>query len=173
MENQENTIYNGNKTFSNCPLEYTKLSQSKIECNNECNSYDKNKYEYKNGCYDLNNINKNYYCDVLCSEKNIFEIISINDFDIFCDMDLIVTLSCRLNYNGEHNNTIEQEIELKDLILEKIEKGFISNEYNTYSLDEGKLQIIKYNNMEITLTTTEEQKNLIEYNLTAIDFTEF
>ena len=26
--------------------------------------------------------------------------------------------------------------------------------------------------MEITLTTTEEQKNLIEYNLTAIDFTE-
>ena len=87
-------------------------------------------------------------------------------------MDIIITLSCKLNYNGEHNNTKEKEIELKDLILEKIEKGFISNEYNTYSLDEGKLQIIKYNNMEITLTTTEEQKNLIEHNFTAIDFTE-
>ena len=47
VENPENTIYNENKTFSNCSVEYTKLSQDKIECNNECKSYDKNKYEYK------------------------------------------------------------------------------------------------------------------------------
>ena len=87
-------------------------------------------------------------------------------------MGIIFPFYCKLNYNGEYNNTKEQEIELKDLILEKIEKGFISNEYNTNSLDEGKFQIIKYNNMEITLTTTEEQKNLIDHNLTAVDFTE-
>ena len=140
----------------------------------DCNSYNKNKYEYKHICYDLNNIiiNKNYYCDIICSEKNIFETARTKHFDIFCGINIFQLLSCDLYYNGKKNGTKEKENELKDIILEKIEKNFISNEFNRSGLYEGKDQIIKYNNMEVTLTTTESQKKIIEHNKTAIDFTE-
>ena len=103
---------------------------------------------------------------------NIFKIIEIEDFDIFCDEVNIISLFCKLNYTGIENNTKDKEIEIQDKILEKIENGFTSNDYNTNSLDEGKDQIIKFKKMEITLTSIENQKKMIKHNKTAIDFSE-
>ena len=158
-----------------CPEEYIKLPHEEDKCKNDCISNDNNKYEFKNVCYDLssNILNKIDHCDILCSAKNIFEILEIKNFETFCNMDITKNLFCFLNYKGIYNNSREQNIELQDIILEKIEKGFISNDYNTESLDEGKGQVLKFNKMEITLTTTETQKKMLDHhNLTGIDFTE-
>ena len=52
-----------------------------------------------------------------------------------------------------------QEIKKQDKILENLEKGFTSENYNTSELEKGKDAVIKTEKMTITLTTTDNQKN--------------
>ena len=53
----------------------------------------------------------------------------------------------------------ERNNKIFDNILEKIEYIFTSKEYDTSEIENGKNDIIKYQNMIITLTSTKNQKN--------------
>ena len=73
---------------------------------------------------------------------------------------------CDLKYkynltNENEELSEEEEIEFKDKILENIERIIISNDYNTYNIDNKEDEIIKYKNMQIEITTIENQKNNI------------
>ena len=67
--------------------------------------------------------------------------------------------------------TKEEEIQYYDSILDNIENIFTNN-YNTSKLDGGKDEIIKTKKMTITLTTSENQKNNLDDNMTIIDLGE-
>ena len=74
---------------------------------------------------------------------------------------------CDLKYkynltNENEELSEEEEIEFKDKILENIERIIISNDYNTYNIDNKEDEIIKYKNMQIEITTIENQKNNIQ-----------
>jgi len=64
-----------------------------------------------------------------------------------------------------------EEIEYYDSLLDNIENIFINN-YNIIKLDKGEDEIIKTEKITITLTTTENQKNNIDNNITSIDLGE-
>ena len=141
----------------------------KIQYINKCNFDRNNKFEINNICYAINPIfiNRIYYCDILCSEKNIFKKINNQDFNIFFNIDDIIYLSSILT-----NNAKQEEIYSYNKILEKIEESLTSKNYNTSDLDEGEEQCIKFNKMKISFSTTEKQKSNINKNITALDFTE-
>ena len=57
-------------------------------------------------------------------------------------------------------------------MLQNIEEGFTSGDYNTSSLDNGQDDVFQDEKMTITLTTTENQKNSSNNNMTIIDLGE-
>ena len=65
------------------------------------------------------------------------------------------------------NKTKSNEIEYYDTILKEIEELFTSENYDTTDVDNGKDDIIQTEKMNITLTTTYNQKN--NNNMTSID----
>ena len=67
----------------------------------------------------------------------------------------------------------EEKIIYYDNILKLIEKGFISKNYNTFNIDEGKDEIIKANKFIIALTTLENQRKNKDKNVTSIDLGEY
>ena len=66
----------------------------------------------------------------------------------------------------------EEEIKYYDEILDNIESGFTSENYETSNLDNGKDDLIKLDKITITFTTSQSQKNNINYNMTTIDLGE-
>ena len=59
-----------------------------------------------------------------------------------------------------------------DNILERIEKGFTSKNYDTSNIDNGKDEIFKTGKITITFTTSKNQVNNINNNVTRIDLGE-
>ena len=74
--------------------------------------------------------------------------------------------------NKTEEVTKEEEIKYYDTILENIENIFTSENFDSTDIDNGKDEIIKTEKMTITLTTTENQKNNINDNITSIDLGE-
>ena len=73
----------------------------------------------------------------------------------------------------ENNEEREkEEIKKQDKILEKVENLFVGDNYNTKMLEEGKDDIIETNKMKITLTTTDNQKNNTNNNMSTIELGE-
>ena len=72
------------------------------------------------------------------------------------------------------NNKTNKEEEEKyyDTILKTIEDIFTSKIYNTSKLDNGNDEIIETEKVKVILTTTENQKNNINSNMTSIDLGE-
>ena len=67
----------------------------------------------------------------------------------------------------------EEEIKYYDTILENIETGFTSEDYDTSNLDKGEDEVIETEKMTVTFTTTDNQKkNNISNNMTTIDLGE-
>ena len=62
----------------------------------------------------------------------------------------------------------EEEIKYYDTVLENIETGFVSEYYDTSNLDSGEEEVIEIDNMKVTLTTTQNQINNTNNNMTAI-----
>ena len=52
----------------------------------------------------------------------------------------------------------EEEIKYYDTILENIETGFTSEDYDTSNLDKGEDEVIETEKMTVTFTTTDNQK---------------
>ena len=65
----------------------------------------------------------------------------------------------------------ENKIKIKkqDVMLKNIEKSFTNEKYDTSILENNKIQIIKYENILIALTTVEYQKNNNNINITNIN----
>ena len=74
---------------------------------------------------------------------------------------------------NEKNETQKtKEIKFYDDILKMVEDGFMSEKYNTSNIDNGEGEIINTQKMIITFTTSENQKNNINNNMTRIDLGE-
>ena len=74
-----------------------------------------------------------------------------------------------INYNSKNK---EEEIKYYDTILKNIEDFFTSDNFDTSDLDNGNNQIIELEQVKITFTTTQNQKNNINDNMTNIDLGE-
>ena len=72
----------------------------------------------------------------------------------------------------ENKNKKEEEAKYYDAILDNIEEGFTSENYDTTNLDKGEDEIIETEKMKVTFTTTENQKNNIKDNITRINLGE-
>ena len=98
---------------------------------------------------------------VICLNKNSENILTeVNNkgYNIDCSFDM--------------NNNLKKEIEKYDKFIKNIENIFTSKDYNTTKLDEGKDEIYETEKMKIILTTSSNQKNNINYNITNIDLGE-
>ena len=141
-----------------------------------------------------NNIYNKYFCKPLCNEEAPFEIIYNQDCVKNCAIKYIIDKSCILNYlvikpisdinnnmtNNEKNEeekenykeiTKEEENKAKDIMMENIEVGFTADDYDTSNIEKGDNEVVEFENMKITLTTTDNQKsnNSINNNISTID----
>ena len=98
-----------------------------------------------------------------------------------CSIKEMTAKLCILNYEAtlEKGNTLnntkdddDNNINGLDLLMEIIEEEFLSEDYNTSRLEKGEDDIIQHEKMTITLTTTENQKNNTNFNMTKIDLGE-
>ena len=69
-------------------------------------------------------------------------------------------------------NEKDDDIKQQDMILKNIEDMFTSSDYDTTNLDKGEDEIIFTEKMTITLTTTQNQKDNMNNNMTIIDIGE-
>ena len=154
---------------------YDDLSDFEYKLNTEDDCFTKNctaenyKYEFRQKYYmecpdnSTNRTNKeelegfifdkNYFCKPICDEELFpFEIIYTQECVNDCNIDSLTNNSCILN--SPKNDTI-----IFNIILKKIDDLFISEDYNTSEIENGKNEIIKYKHMTVTLTSSKNQKN--------------
>ena len=71
---------------------------------------------------------------------------------------------CNLNFKNNY-----QEISFEDILIKNFENYFISEDYNITKIDEGEEKIYHEEAFTITFTSSENQKNNINNNMTRID----
>ena len=165
----------------NCPEEYNKLIYDKNECVKSCEDDNDYKYEFKKMCYieyperskkqEIDSQKNPYYCEVICSEDKPFEFLSTQECIKNCPISQIKQKLCILKYKSNNQNNEEKE-KMQDIILKNFEEGFTSEDYDTTDLDEGEDEVFEIDNVKITFTTTNNQKNNIGNNITIIDLGE-
>ena len=158
-----------------CPDEYNKLIPNKKKCVKNCSNDDIYKYEYNNICYkEYYNIEstmvKTNYQNIICNEEKPFENTKTHECVKNCNIKDLGNKVCILRY--EKNETNEEKIREKsiNIILDSIKDSIISGEYNITALENGVDDVIEDQQIKITLTTVNNQKNNIKNNnLTIID----
>ena len=75
----------------------------------------------------------------------------------------------KIDKNETVEKTKEEEIEYYDTILKKLENIFTDKNYDTSELDNGKEEIIETGKITVTFTTTQNQKNNLNNNMTRIN----
>ena len=157
----------GDIEFHNC-LQCNTEFDFEININLYINCYKKCKYYYY---FDNNNY---YNCteNLICPSEYPILIEGRNE----CVFDNIKYLENIINsiLNNEFNITNiekgkEEEINNYNKILDKIESIFTSNNFDLKNIDKGNDQIINANKILITFTSTENQRNNIESNMSTID----
>ena len=161
-----------------CPNDYSKLIEDKKECVSTCSKGDNYKYEFRNYCYKecpsnsierknsnelyKYNIDSKYYCKPLCSEENPFEIILAQECAKDCDFKNLIDKYCLLDYESiketEDKDEKKRKFKAYNILINDVEESITSDNYNTTNIEEGKDDVFEYENMTITLTTTETQK---------------
>ena len=142
-----------------CFIENCSFTNYKYEFQNRCyeecptNSKQRENYEELEG-FDLD---KKYFCKPICNETFPFEIIPTQECAKNCDINNIKNELCILNNQGKGNS------EIFDNLLKNVEDIFTSNDYDTSDIEKGNNDIIKFNHMIITLTTTKNQQNNEKY----------
>ena len=141
IHNLNSNIKLENKFFSGTPINLTvcnkndkiELSKIKLTNNLDCRL---------NRCYS----NITDYKDKKNNQK---------DANNYFGIESLLNDSCMVNYI----NTLEENSNaIFDDILEKIEYIFTTKEYDTTEIENGNNDVIKYENMLITLTSTKNQK---------------
>ena len=94
-----------------------------------------------------------YFCRPICNEEFPFELINQQECVMNCDIYSIINELCILNYDKTEKSKIY------DTLLKNVEDYFISNDYNTSEIENGNNDIFTYNEMTVTLTSINNQKN--------------
>jgi len=185
---------NSNKYYctenSTCYGTYNKLISEKNECVNKCEEDKIYKYEFRKRCYDKcpegstgnNTIINEYFCKPICTEENPFEFVFTQECVKNCPLKDIKENTCIQNFMNKKDDNVdetdnnkenkEEDTKAQDIMLENIETGFTSQDYNTSNLEKGEDDVYKDEKMTVTLTTTQNQKNNTNNNLTIIDLGE-
>ena len=187
------------KNFT-CPDDFNKLIEDKKECVFDCSKDEYYKYEFRKKCYkdscpsnstqrdnseelDKFSIDKQFFCKPICNEEFRFEMITTQECVKNCDYKYIFDKSCILNYKsqekekegeeGENKSEKDEIVKALDIILENVESGFTSDDYDTSNLEQGNNEVVELDEMTVTFTTTENQKNdKNNANMTTIDLGE-
>ena len=142
-----------------CPIKFNKLIEQKNKCIDECYKDDIYKYEYNFSCYEHcpNGINSsNYICLDIINEKEKIE----SEKEVLND----IYLSEINNIYFSDYKLMEEEDTVKKL-RSYIKKGIIVE-----NLLEGKDDFIQEDgNVTYQITTSERQKNNINYNISSIN----
>ena len=177
---------------SSCPYNYTKLIKERNECVNKCGEKGVFRYEFNNICYEdcpegslkreKDDILTEYFCKPNCTEEDKFELILSQKCVKNCPLKELREKTCILNYKGnkeekegEQENKkdiLEEEIEAQNMMLQNLEIGFTSEDYDTSDLDNGQDDVFGDEKMTVTFTTTNNQKNNTNNNMTVIDLGE-
>ena len=133
--NLDNTFFKGSsKNLILCnEKDNIELSKIKISNNSDCKL---------NRCYN------NY--------SNYNNKINTQGYDNNFGFESLLNNQCMINYIDPSK---ESSISTFDVILNKIENLFTSKEYDTSEIENGINDIIIYENMIVTLTSTKNQKN--------------
>ena len=156
----------GNHTNHNCikcldDFSFVIKKNENINCYENCSYY-----------YYFDNEN-NFHCTKNLSCPKEYPKLIENRLECIEYVDLQNLMKDILN--KERNKTEksrEEEIEYYDNILTSIESGFTSENYDTSNIDNGKDEVIKTEKLIITFTTSQNQKNNINDNMTTIDLGE-
>ena len=150
-----------------CEIEGNNNTHNCLECKNSYPIEFKVNYYYN--CYEnciyyhyFDNLNNYYYCTINGSCPIEYPILD--------------KLECQKNKEIKdlmeeliNNITKENETKYYDTILENIEEIFTSEDYNTFNLDSGNDEILETEKVKVILTTTENQKNNLNNNMTNIE----
>ena len=67
------------------------------------------------------------------------------------------------NEKNEIEKSKEDEIRYYDNILNIIKNGYTSENYDTSNIDKGEDDVIKFEKIIVTFTTSENQRNILKY----------
>ena len=144
-------------------------------CYNSCKTCDIERGDFTNhNCLTCKNefpIELNNNCYKNCSYYYYFDDLTNYHCSDYCEINELLSKKCIIRYLTSYTKE-EEIIQIQDKILENINKSFTSSSYNTYNIDNGNEEIIKFNKLAMTLTTTDNQRNNIDNNVTIIDFSE-
>jgi len=162
-------------TCKTCNKEGNDINHNCLKCNEKflfgikINNY-LNCYENCSNYYYFDNDNI-FHCTKNLSCPNEYPKLLENKIEcIKYNIEDIVKNSL---INNENNKTEKsKEIEYYDNILKIIENEFTSENYDTFNIDNGQDDIIKTDKIITTLTTTENQRNNLNNNMTRIDLGE-
>ena len=157
----------GNNDLHNC-LKCNYNYSYNIRKNNYFNCYNCSNYHY----FDDNN---KFHCTLNKTCPKAYPKLIINETKCVKNTEMkkvIENIMIKYDKNDTVEKTKEEEIEYYDTILEILETGFTSEGYDTSDLDNGKEEIIETEKMRVTFTTTENQKNNTNDNMTSIDLGE-
>ena len=88
------------------------------------------------------------------------------------DLNNLIQDIIKFEKNDTKEITKEEEIKLYNEVIKNMESLFTSDYYNTSNLDNGIEEVIQTEKMTITLTTTQNQKNSTNNNMTTLDLGE-
>ena len=129
--------------------------------------------------YILNNISDNEleisdnnYIEMNCNGDKSSLKIKLYDCPQNSLINDLINNICKLKYQNDGLEILKENKEYTknmDLLLDNIEYCFISSKYDDSNIDNGLDEIIVIDKIKITLTTSENQKNQIDNNMTIID----
>ena len=137
---------------SNCITEYPILIPNKGECIKENNPK-------------TTQLIKSIYTNAYTTKITDLECIS-NKYNKYLNIKDIIQEISKIKKN------VTDEIKYYDTILKTIEGGFTYDNYNTSNIDIGNDEIINIGKISVIFTTTNNQKNNINSNISSIDIGE-
>ena len=150
-----------------CPNDFNKLVKDKKECISNCMNDKDYKYEFRKKCFkecpinstnrenntelDIFSLDKRYFCKPICTQENPFEMILTQECVKNCPVKSLIGKSCILNFksskqekNREKEDEREEIIKAMDTMLQNVETGFTSEDYDTSGLENGNNDIFEY-----------------------------
>ena len=156
-----------------CIDDYFLIGNQCNKCNYNCKtSSDKCKCTSCDRGYYFNN----YQC--LNCDSNCKTCSNKADYCTSCDINKYLNehkcLDCDESCNNKDMDTNKKDEEEKyyDEVLENVDSIFTSEYYDTSSIDNGNEEVMEIDKMKIVLTTTDNQKNSNNENMTSIDLGE-
>ena len=141
---------------------FNKLIPEKNQCIDHCYSDSYYQFEFRKTCYkecpkniSIISENKEFFCEVVCTKDKPFEIVSTQECTDFCSIMQIKNKSCIINYKNNYN----EDIESQEKLIENIQKELSTN-FDTSSIDSGEDIIIELDDINVIITSTENQKNI-------------